>query len=112
MEAAIPKVKSLYPPGNQIKGPGLGMVSGKPLPTSAADQVEFDFFRCHNGCGRLITRPEMIERLEVGRSCSCGGLLVRPCNMSWYHWLFPRVLRYAYAILTKRIPRLPERANG
>ena len=64
--------------------------------------VPFDFFVCRR-CHRLITALQMAKSMGVNpkrRSpCACGGLKLAPVNMSWYHWLLPRVWVFAVARL-------------
>lgn len=61
-----------------------------------------DFYRCYR-CKRLITKLEEIEAYKAALRpnsklilCPCGSLKYQPCNMRWYHWFFPRVLRFAW----------------
>jgi hypothetical protein len=56
-------------------------------------------------CGRLITKLEMQRALQPkghGEACPCGSRKYLPVNLSWHHWLLPRVLRFAYLRLRGR----------
>lgn len=45
----------------------------------------------------MITQPELAVTLETGvPPCSCGSMKIQPTNLRWYHWLLPRVLKFAY----------------
>lgn len=59
--------------------------------------VQFDFYRCDK-CFRLITNPELHRALGVtgtGKPCPCGALKLRPTNMHWWEWVYPRVWSFA-----------------
>lgn len=57
--------------------------------------MTYDFMKCQK-CGRLITKPEIDEKLASGNICPCGSLKYSPVNILWWQWVFPRVWKFAY----------------
>ena len=55
----------------------------------------YDFYRCSK-CNRLLTRPEELAAFKTGKLCPCGSMRYEPCDMRWYHWLLPRVLKFVW----------------
>lgn len=76
-----------------------------PTPTIPEAQVEFDFYRCAGptGCGRYLTRPEVVTGLRNGHMCRCGNLHISPSNPPRLWWLRPRCLAFAYLRMKGRI---------
>lgn len=59
--------------------------------------IHFDFYTCDD-CRRLITNPELRKAVGVGgtgRPCPCGGCKVRPANLRFWQWIYPRVWSFA-----------------
>jgi len=68
------------------------------------EKNDYDFYRCY-GCRRLITKldEQAAQRGELGLRgemlaiiCPCGSTKYSPANMLWYHWLLPRVWKFAF----------------
>lgn len=70
------------------------------LRRTAADTT-YHINRC-NKCGRLITKTEIVDRLE-GRKplpvCPCGSNAIRPSNPKWWEYALPRVIVLGYGVL-------------
>lgn len=56
-------------------------------------------------CGRLLTKLEIVERLDSAHSggewaglCPCGASRFRPSNPKWWEYFLPRVIRLAFAV--------------
>lgn len=63
--------------------------------------ASYDFYRC-NSCQGLLTNPEVKAALGpegTGHPCGCGGTHLRPCNLPWWGWAFPKVWVFAVARL-------------
>jgi hypothetical protein len=70
-----------------------------------ASDTTFHINRC-NTCGRLITKVEVVDRLE-GRKplplCPCGSSRIRPSEPKVWEYFLPRVVYLALLVLTGRI---------
>ena len=80
------------------------MSEGPGLKKTASDTT-FHINRCSK-CGRLVTKIEILDRLEGKRPlpvCPCGSNSIRPSNPKWWEYGLPRVIRLALEILMGRI---------
>lgn len=75
------------------------MTEGPGLKLTAADTT-FHINRCTK-CGRLITKTEVLDRLEGRKplpTCPCGSNSIRPSEPLWWEYALPRVMILAYKV--------------